>query len=287
MEYENPKIPEGINVTEEHPLKEFFFLALTISLGVVSVVVILSLLAGQLVQYIPFELEQKLATSSFEATSKQLKLKHATDQTIERYLQELADKLAIAQTLPEGMTISVHYVDDDVVNAFATLGGNIILHRGLIEKLDSENALAMLIAHEIAHIKQRAPIISLGRGVTLGLALASISGFGDSGFSQQLVGKLGILTSLSFSRSQEEAADLEALKTLKAYYGHTGGAQALFETFIEDSEGLEPPALLSTHPLSEKRIEQIKSYNGFEVVIVALKPLPVFLAGESVVGEIQ
>ena len=85
----------------------------------------------------------------------------------------------------------------------------------------------MLVAHEIAHIKQRAPIVSLGRGITVALAVASLSGFGDSGMSEQLVGHVGLLTSLSFSRSQEVAADMEALQTLEAYYGHTQGAEKL------------------------------------------------------------
>ena len=42
MSYENPKIPEGINVTDEHPLKDFF--AMLVGVGLVAITVILTLI---------------------------------------------------------------------------------------------------------------------------------------------------------------------------------------------------------------------------------------------------
>ena len=64
----------------------------------------------------------------------------------------------------------MHYDASDTVNAFATLGGHVVIYRGLLEKLPNENVVAMVVAHEIAHIKHRDPVAALGRGVAITLA---------------------------------------------------------------------------------------------------------------------
>jgi len=275
--YENRVIPEGINVSEEHPLKEFLLLAFGLGAITALVVLLLSLAAGWLVHFIPFSLEKSLATSSFATNNTNDVVLTKEQYEIEGYLQLLANKLSVAQNLPEDMEVVVHYVDSDTINAFATIGGNIIMYRGLVEALPHENALAMLLSHEIAHIKQRAPIVSLGRGVAVGLALASISGFGDSSMSHQLIGNVGLLTSLTFSRDQEEQADVEALQTLKNYYGHALGAESLFETLSKGDYALKPPKLLSTHPITEDRINRVRRFNEGNIGRASYKPLPDFL----------
>ena len=198
----------------------------------------------------------------------------------QEYLSTLGQNLASHQNLPKGMSITIHYVNSDVVNAFATLGGHIFIHRGLLEKIPHENALAMVIAHEIAHIKYRDPILSASRGLTIGLALALLTGGADSPVAQQLPGNIAMLTALSFSRGQEEKADDEALETLVSYYGHVAGASALFEVLQEEHGASEPPVFLSSHPVTEARINNIRGYDKRYSVAVDLTPLPDFLAGK-------
>ncbi len=263
--YRNPKIPEGINVSPDHPLKEFAWLVAAVSLGVVVLVVCLAFAAEFMVRFIPFHVETKLADSfNFSAefsTTESSSDKDKNDLQIEQYLQQLAEQLAIEQDLPEEMSITVHYMDDDTVNAFATLGGHIFMFRGLIEKLSSENALAMVLGHEIAHIKHRDPIISLGRGVTIGIAIASLTGFGDSGFSQELVGNVGLVTSLKFGRDQETDADNSAMTALQKHYGHAIGADEIFAIFKELHGSALTPEIFTTHPMDDRRIEAIKNFN--------------------------
>ncbi|HEY9136583.1 MAG TPA: M48 family metallopeptidase [Pseudomonadales bacterium] len=286
MEYENRTVPEGINVSKDHPLKEFFILALGLGTAVVVLVVALSFAAGWLVQFVPFETELMLAEKfsftggkrseelSEQANTKANEESKVQQEKIETYLQNLANQLSAAQQLPDGMTISVHYIDDDMVNAFATLGGNIIIFKGLIEKLPNENALAMVMAHEIAHIKHRDPMVAAGRGLTIGLALASLAGFGDSVVAQQLLNKVGLITSMSFSRQQEEKADAEALNALLNYYGHVKGAEVLFEILKKEEQGVTSPLFLSTHPLNDKRISAIKNYREQQASDGELTDLP-------------
>jgi predicted Zn-dependent protease len=271
MIYQNPKIPEGINVSESHPLKDFVVMLTAVSGLTALVLVFLLLTAEWLVKFIPFDLEVELAQHIF-GKSEYFSTARSEKQN---YVASLVEQLSAHQQLPDGFVITVHYVEQDTVNAYATLGGHIVVFEGLLDKLGSENALAMVLAHEIAHIKNRDPIATLGRGMTVGLALASIAGLGNSPMSTSLLSPINFLTAMAFSRDQEQLADEEALETVIAYYGHAEGAEQLFEVLQADGH-YEMPEFFSSHPMTKERITYIqriqKQYNGYH----HLTPLPTF-----------
>ncbi|MGI9301760.1 MAG: M48 family metallopeptidase, partial [Gammaproteobacteria bacterium] len=242
MKLENPRIPEGINVSKEHPLKELAWLLGIVAIAAAVLVGTISVTAGYLATLIPFSYERELV-ERFPSL-------HPEPSPTREYLQDLADRIAATQDLPGDMVITVHYKDEDVVNAFATLGGNVFFYRGLIEKLGSEDALAMVMAHEIAHIKHRHPVVAMGRALTTGIALSAVAGFSGSSTGERLIGDASMLTALSFSRGQESESDKTALESLIDLYGHGAGAVALLEVFLE-THGESPayaPEFLSTHP---------------------------------------
>ena len=281
--YENPQIPEGINVSPTHPLKDFALLLGGVSALIVVAVLALSFAAGYLVRFVPFKQEQALA-SSIDADW--LKQSHsADDKRREQYLQALGEQLSAAMDLPAEMHVTVHYSAEDTVNAMATLGGNIVVFQGLIDTVDSENALAMVLAHEIAHVRHRHPIVAIGRGFAVMLALSTLSGVGD-GMIQQWVGSMGMLPVLAFSREQEEAADADALQALLRVYGHADGAATFFERVSEKSALPEPPALLNTHPDTDARIARIRDFEQAQARPdeLALKPLPDFVKSDKTDG---
>lgn len=250
-----------------------------VSITVVIIITLLSFLAEYMVRFIPFKVEQILAErfqqSSPSALNRPSELSEVHQQ-IEQYLQQLADQLAKAQSLPEEMTITVHYIETEEVNALATLGGHIVIFKGLLEKMPNENALAMVMAHEIAHIHNRDPIVAMGRGVTVSIALLAIMGAGDGATSQQLINHVGILSSLSFSRQHEEKADALALQTLERYYGHVQSADTIFKVFMEQKGNVTPPAFLNTHPLNESRIKNVLQHASANKT-GAIKPFPGWL----------
>ena len=256
-DYENHPVPEGINVSPTHPLREFALLVAGISGLVLVTALIVSLLAGQFARHIPFAQEQALAESLNKhwPTNSSSEL----DQQRQAYLQNLADRLASVMNLPPGMHITVHYAASGTVNAMATLGGHIIIFQGLIDTLPNENALAMVVAHEIAHVRNRHPIVAIGRGFAVALTLTSLAGFGD-GLMEQWVGGLGMLPVLSFSRNQEEEADADALEALYRLYGHVGNATSFFEQVAKEATNISSPALFNTHPGVEARIERIRHF---------------------------
>ena len=254
MEYSNPKIPENINTTKEHPLKEFFILSGGIIGSIFVVVLVLSLLAETLAARIPFSMEQKIATRFVDEPE--------NDSATQQYLQTLVEEISQQMALPEEMQITLHYVDNDVENAFATLGGHIFIHRGLMEIMPHENALSMVIAHEIAHVQHRHPLIAMGRGVVIGLFLATVTGLSGDRIVGSIIGNASTLTALGFSREQEREADHTALAAIYKQYGHVSGASDLFKALLKiDETSLLPlPQFLSTHPLSTERVDTIEQY---------------------------
>ncbi len=266
MKYHNPKIREGINVTDVHPLAEFIRLLAGLFVIIGTVVVVFMSVAHHIVSWVPFSFERNLAerfTPEFTHTSS-------------TYLQSLAERLASEMNLPESMEITVNYSNSDIVNAMATLGGNIIVFRGLIEKTPSENVLAMVLAHEIAHIKHRHPIQALGRGLSMVIALTALLGAQGGDAAEMIINYSGGIANLAFSRTQEEQADQDALAALIKVYGHANGATAIFDIIEAEQDGSDPPEFLSTHPHPQKRvhaIQQMLRENGWSNIGSAV-PLP-------------
>jgi predicted Zn-dependent protease len=248
VDYRERLPPEGINASRENPLKEFAILLGGLVLATAILIALVAAFAERIAVYVPFEMEQALAGSYAKEDA-------AAPDEVMRYLTGLTERLAAVSDLPEGMRITPHFADEDMINAFATLGGHIVIFRGLLERMPNENALAMVVAHEIAHVKHRDPIASLGRGVLVQLALNAIAGGGDADL---VLGQTGLLTLLTFSRDMEEDADAQAMRALNAYYGHVAGAAELFEVLHQGDEAVGLPEFFSTHPLDDSRIEHLQ-----------------------------
>jgi len=270
----HPEIPEGINVSKTHPLAEFGYLIAGV-VGIVLVVLVLAqFLAVFLVRYIPFEMEkqllEELAPQSF------FQVDDDTDTAKSDYLQSLADRLSPHMDLPKGMNVKVHYDASAIPNAYATLGGNIVIYQGLIDEVSSENGLAMVLAHEIAHIKHRDPIMSLGRGVVTVIALAIVSGVADSGIIGNIVNFTGTGLLSKFSRDQESEADEAAVKAMLQTYGHLNGADEFFINMMKQEPEMGM-VFFNTHPGTEERVKRIEIANAADMN-TALVPLSLVLS---------
>ncbi len=258
MKFKNVKVPEGINVSRHSPLADLFILSggAIVLFGTLGVAALL--LGGLLARHMPVAWENALADAvigGFERPDGK------TDPLVAAELQDLADRLGARMTLPEGLRVTVHYIDDDELNAFATLGGHVFLFRGLVERMASENALAMVMAHEIAHAANRDPAAAMGGALLLQLVLSAVLGSAPDSLEGLILGPNALLA-LGFSREAESEADRDALSAVAALYGHAAGTTRIFEIFLEEAakaDAAEPPAFLSTHPLSAERIADIRS----------------------------
>ncbi len=229
---------------------------LTLSIGIVVVVLGLGIAVfvsiDELAPLVPFEMEQSLSRPYASALP--------SNEIMDEYLQGLTEKLLAVQNLPVGMQVMVHYVDSDEANAFSTVGGHIFIFRGLLEKLPHENALAMLLAHEIAHVKYRHPLKGLGKGVVASLMLSMMFGTAYSDTVDKVFHDAGLLTVLKFSQSQEILADEEGMNIYYQYYRHFNGMSDLYRVIEDNQPQLAPgssyPGVQSDISARRKNIKQ-------------------------------
>jgi predicted Zn-dependent protease len=139
----------------------------------------------------------------------------------------------------------------NTLNAFAAPGGYLYIYTGLIKFLDSEDQLAGVMGHEIAHAANRHSTQQMTKVYGLA-ALTSIVIGGGAGTLERIA--LG-LASLSFSRSHETDADNHSVIYLCATDYNAAGAAGFFRKM----EGQPaPPAFLSTHPNPGNRVANIE-----------------------------
>ena len=257
MRYENRQPDESVNYSTEHPLKEFAWLVFGLLAVIAIGATVIGFFAGEIAMRLPYSVEKNFSKDI--ATYWQDKPRDAAAEEARTALRAIAARLAPHMNLPAGMELQVHYSPDKVTNAFATLGANVVFYRGLIEKFDSEDAVAMVMAHEIAHAKLRHPAASLGRGIAVGLTLSLVSAGVGEGVAGSAVQTAGVLPLLKYSRNQESAADAEAMAALAAAYGHIGGARDTFNAFAKlKPEASSQVSILRTHPLTSERIASIE-----------------------------
>ncbi len=162
--------------------------------------------------------------------------------------QQALDRLvrSLAPETPDRFTLRV--VAWKMNNAFTTGGGQILLLSGLIAEARSPDELAGVLAHEMAHDQLNHVAERLVREAALGLAITALTGEPSGAVAVVL----GNLTSLSYSREDEAAADALARRMLtRAGYG-TAGMGAFFQRLAEQ-EGI--PEMLSSHPDSATRAQ--------------------------------
>ena len=256
---ENPRIPEGINASQDNHLSEFALLLLGVGSTLVLLVVLLSVFIRVLAPLTPFGWEQRLAGAVTASIQFDSRPPTAAFDDAEVELKRLSKSLEVHFS-DSPVQFEVHLLDMDMPNAFATLGGQMFVTTGLLRAISSENGLAMVVAHEMAHIHHRHPIQSLSRGVLLQLVLALVTGAQGSDFLSGTLGQAGFLTLLSFSRDMEREADATAIEVLLAQYGHLSGAEEFFVAMHERHDDSEWQTLFQTHPGIDERITVIHDH---------------------------
>jgi predicted Zn-dependent protease len=266
----DPRIPrEDVNVSPTHPLVEASWLIGAALLAGV-ILAFLAFGATELVtRWIPPDLEVRVFAPAFDALAED---GAATETARVGAARDVLDRLA-ARWPENPYTFRVFAVDAPEPNAFALPGGAIALTTGLLEQVDSENELAFVLAHELGHFAARDHLRGLGRGLTLGLLLQAIGGFGASDAVPSLASDLA---SRGFARDQERDADAFALDLVVAEYGHAGGADRFFAR-LPDAEaelGDRAAVWFRTHPLTEGRIRALRARAAEHGVALEGEPRP-------------
>lgn len=163
----------------------------------------------------------------------------------QRALEALVERVSPGATKgPTGIRVAA--LDVPVFNAAALPGGYIVVFKPAITETDPD-ALAGIIAHEVAHVKRRHVTEALIRELGIGALIRLFAG--DIGANAEQI------VALSYTRDNETQADSDAIAMLKRANISPGPTADLFtELSGEAGEGSSFGAeFLQSHPLSGKR----------------------------------
>lgn len=154
----------------------------------------------------------------------------------------------------------VNLISSNQVNAFCMPGGKIAFYSGILQKLKlSDDEVAMVMGHEIAHALREHARERMGKSAATGIGanlLSQVLGLGQVG---QTVTNYGAqLLTLEFSRSDESEADLVGME-LAARAGYNPRAAVTLWQKMGAANGSAPPQWLSTHPSGKTRIADIEA----------------------------
>lgn len=187
------------------------------------------------------------------------------DPAVVGYVRTVAKRI-VSILPPQPYDFQFYVIQDDEYNAFATPGGYIFFNSGMISAFESEEELAGVLAHEIAHVVcrhisqkvDRAKIASMA--ALAGIAVGALLGVGGAG--ALAASAIGQSAMLAYSREDESQADQLGLTYLvDSGYGGRGLMTGLEKIRSRQWFGSDDfPTYLSTHPASEDRIAHIDTW---------------------------
>jgi len=191
---------------------------------------------------------------------------YAEKPAVTDYLNMICKALAINSSLPNSYDgFHVMILDSPVVNAFATPGGHIFLTRGILDLVTSEDMLAAIIAHEIAHVQ-----LKHGMAVILHSNLVQNLNQERQRLSESLEGEtskklftaavdefMETLLVGGYSQLQEFEADSTAFNMLITA-GYYPGSLIELLRLLGRLQGNQTGSLNSTHPLPSQRISNLQ-----------------------------
>lgn len=226
-----------------------------------------ALLGWLAMSVLPEPIARMLPHSWRERTGAQMEMamvgtyKRCSTPEAERAFGSMLSKFAEGE--PDLPPVSIHVYDLPILNAFAVNGGRIIVTRKLIEKADSPEELAGVLAHEIGHVAHLDPEAQMVRLAGVEVLSSMFSGSNGGNMSSNA---LFIATVLRHSRTAESEADAYARNVLEKSRIDSMGLKTFFEKISKmEAESKSNIAALNelgnifaTHPGTAERIKEIK-----------------------------
>ena len=163
----------------------------------------------------------------------------------QRALEALVERVAPGATKgPDGIKVAA--LDVHVFNAAALPGGYIVVFKPAITET-SPDALAGVLAHEVAHVRRRHVTEALIRQLGIGALIRLFAGNIGANAEQ--------IVSLSYTRSNEAQADSDAIQMLKRANISPAPTAELFTRLSREAPEFSAQ-FLNSHPLSSKRAQK-------------------------------
>lgn len=156
-------------------------------------------------------------------------------------------------------------VKDKQVNAFCMPGGKIVVYEGLLPLVASEDELAVVVGHEVAHAvaKHSNERMSQQLMAQYGAAILGAAVANKTAAVQQLAttvygigAQYGVM--LPFSRKHEYEADYMGMVFMTMAGYNPDAAVDFWKKMSAGSQGGNTPEFMSTHPSDAARVAEIK-----------------------------
>lgn len=221
---------------------------LLVTIAAVSLYFLAPKLIEKIADTLPVETEVQIGDKLFQQTKNEFTF----NEEKSKIAQQFFDSLHFESRYP----IRVHVVKSNELNAFAMPGGHIVVYDSIIRTMKSSSELAGLLAHEFSHINKhhstRTLIQMAGTYGLLSLLVGDVSGI-----ASLIVLNANELLNMSYSRAFEQEADREGVK-LMVKRGIDPEGMVLLLKQLKAAETTTVPQFLSTHPLTDARIADVK-----------------------------
>ncbi len=214
--------------------------------------------------------EQQLASEFMKFIVQRYEL--INDPAIVRYINQIGNKI-LATMPPQPFTYHFYVIKEEAYNAFAIPAGHIFINSGLLAVMESEDELAGILAHEIAHIVSRhiSQRIERSKKINLATMAGMVAGIflgvatGDPAAAQALTigaAAAGQTAALAYSREDETQADELGVQYITdAGYNIQGLMTVLQKIRSKQWFGSQQvPTYMMTHPAVEDRIVWIDNW---------------------------
>lgn len=179
------------------------------------------------------------------------------DEAINEYVQDVACRV----TGEYCQDLRVYIIRNPGFNASMTANGIMQVWTGLLVRVESEDQLAAVLGHELAHYTQLHSLDRLRR-IKSGMASSSVI---DLLIGLPIAQMATIASIMSFSREQEQEADLLGVKFMRdAGYDPRAASEVWQMVVAEEKSAVaksrEPGVFSKTHPSSADRIDVLDSF---------------------------
>ncbi len=205
--------------------------------------------------------EAQMGLDAFSQIKKQEKI--SRDPVLNARIQRIGKNIAgsVGRELPNAQWEFVVF-ESEQINAFALPGGKVGVYTGLINLASSDDEIAVVMGHEVAHVSSRHGAERQSQAMLIGIGGAALAiGTQEDKNREYYLLAYGLgstLGSLAYSRDHETEADVVGLR-FAARAGYDPRAAVTFWTKMAAKEtGGRPPKFLSTHPPSQERIANLQ-----------------------------
>lgn len=250
-------VEDNVNVGKTNDGTEFLILIT----GIIAIFFVIYLFADSISNLVIDRLPDKTITQIERTIQSKSKFKNSKNPETEAQLEKLETlkQRIIAQdkNLQNKPSFPISIEPMKKVNAFIEIDGSIHFTEGLLKKINDDEILTFVLAHELGHYVHRDCLKHASRQIIVGL-ITSVFSNNQNNVGAAITG-ISEMNALTYSRAQEKRADEYANQMLFKIYGRNTAAIEFFKYLEKEEKDPEFMQYFSTHPSTQQRLKFAKN----------------------------